>query len=185
MLFIGARTQLRDEVRLTAIGLVHQRRSQGEPFPHKRVAQQWDLTPGCQRRAHRSQKARRPIRPRTRSAGAGAGSFSCGQRRLSQCWMAASSRSTARRAGGCQLQPNCPRKRYQPRRDDLMRDAQLAGDLRRDHSPPKQVSSLHAALFPELQIPPRHGPTLRRTCSFRLVRFVAYGSFPHARVPAR
>ena len=46
---------------------------------------------------------------------------------------------------------------------DLMRDAQLAGYLRRDHSPPKQLSRLYAALFHHFQITPRPRPTLRRT----------------------
>src|SRR5262249_7451993 len=53
---VGARTQLKDEVRITAIGLIHQRCSQRKPFPHKPVAQHWSVTSGRPGGAHRRQQ---------------------------------------------------------------------------------------------------------------------------------
>lgn len=110
---VGARTRLEDEVRAAPVGFVDQCTGDGQPLPSEAVVQYRSLASG---------RPGRPYRRQERNAGlifehdqcvlAPGRFFNCGQRFLTQRWMASSLRSIARRAGRCQVQSNWLRRRY-------------------------------------------------------------------------
>ena len=111
---VGARTQFEHEMSVACIGFVDQGGRERESLPIEWMAQYRRLPSRRPRRAYRRQQrhARLVLEHDQRVLAPGC-FFSCGQRSLTHCSMAASSRSTALRAGRCQLQRNCLRKMYQ------------------------------------------------------------------------
>ena len=111
---VGARTQRKDEVRIATVRLVDHSTSDGQPLPGKAVVEHWRLASGRPSRSDRRQQGdARLVLKHDQRVLAPCAFFSCGQRWLTQRSMASSSRSTARRAGRCQLQPSLSRKMYQ------------------------------------------------------------------------
>src|SRR6266852_3483145 len=111
---VGARTQLKDEVGVTAIGFVRQYAGDRQPLPREVVPQHGRLASGCPGGSHRRQQrhARLVLKHQQRVL-ALCPFFNCGQRFLTHCSMASSLRSLARRAGRCQVQSNWSRRMYQ------------------------------------------------------------------------
>ena len=111
---VGARTQRKDEVRIATVRLVDHSTSDGQPLPGKAVVEHWRLASGRPSRSDRRQQGdARLVLKHDQRVLAPSSFFSRGQRCVTQRSMASSSRSTARRAGRCQLQPSLSRKMYQ------------------------------------------------------------------------